>query len=741
MNRTGRFLPWAAIAQLLAILLMCLLGSDRPALSQEKRSKDKPERRLNRSTPKAMFQAADVTEDGFLSGKEAAPFKRFDTDGNGRITKAEFLEGMLKEQKDADSSPESVFKSLDVNEDERLTGTELATVRHLDSNGDGRVTREEFLAGGKKSDSPTANKATKPTEAKPIRALTPWDRKLAVQFDGGKRWAVIIGVNAYREKPLRYCVPDARMLAEALQQRCGYDPTRTVILTDDQKETEQLPTKINIQKQLGTVLRGVGAQDTVLVFFAGHGFSSDGQSFLCPLDFAGSQAKLSGWRLDELRSMLHDCSAAQKLLVLDCCHSGGAVLFGGNAANGANASETFEEAQGLLTFASCRTTQTSLESQVKGHGVFSYSLARGLRGAADFDSNGIVDSDEIYRHLISEVPVAAQEVVAGHKQTPVRIIGQDVVGVFALSRPDGVLEPEPKTGPAKPQVDEPFVNSIGMKMVVLPKQLFAMGSPSEEYLRNEDERLHPVIVAAASHIHAFETTQQQYEKVMGANPSYFSKRGEGAGSVDGLDTARFPVEQLTWHQAKEFCRRLSELPEEKKAGRTYRLPTEAEWEFACRGGTLNAFHTGDLIDATQANIRGDRPYWNAKKGEYLGRTRTVGAYPPNSLGLYDMHGNVAEWCEDWYSATAPSQFFGLTEIKRPSDTLALLEEFLSTPNAKMTSAMNPTGPRTGAARVFRGGSFSSDVNLCRSAARRYQEPDFSYRANGFRVVLTAEKKN
>src|SRR5439155_14541379 len=140
----------------------------------------------------------------------------------------------------------------------------------------------------------------------------------------------------------------------------------------------------------------------------------------------------------------------------------------------------------------------------------------------------------------------------------------------------------------------------------------------------------------------FPVTQAEYQAVMGDNVASFQESGRNRAVVVGMDTGRFPVDQATWHQAVEFCRRLSE----REPGRTYRLPSEAEWEYACRAGTTTAFHFGGTLSSHQANFDGDRPYGNAPRGPFLGRTSAVGSYPPNAFGLHDMHGNLWEWCAD-----------------------------------------------------------------------------------------------
>lgn len=253
-----------------------------------------------------------------------------------------------------------------------------------------------------------------------------------------------------------------------------------------------------------------------------------------------------------------------------------------------------------------------------------------------------------------------------------------------------------------------IANSIGMKLMPIPAGEFLMGAADDEKEASEDEKpRHRVRITRPFYLGAFEVTQEEYERVMGKNPSFFAASGYGRDRVKGLDTRRFPAEQVRWVDAVEFCRKLTNLPAEKKAGRVYRLPTEAEWEYACRAGTTTPFHFGKSLSARQANFNGQHPYGGAEKGPFLVRTTKVGSYPPNAFGLYDMHGNVWEWCADWYGR-------GYYRNSPVDD---------------------PKGPKSGSMRVIRGGEWYGDGRDCRSAFRYADEPTGVFYVMGLRVAM------
>ena len=239
---------------------------------------------------------------------------------------------------------------------------------------------------------------------------------------------------------------------------------------------------------------------------------------------------------------------------------------------------------------------------------------------------------------------------------------------------------------------ETFTNSIGMKFVLIPAGTFMMGSPPNEPERDNDERQHKVTISTPFYLQTTEVTQGQWKRVMGDNPSYFRGCGEDC-----------PVEMVSWSAAQQFIKRLND----KERTARHRLPTEAEWEYACRAGTSTPFYTGNCITTDQANYNGNYPTPQCPKGVFAKRTSRVGSFPHNPWGLYDMHGNVSEWCQDWYDHYVSNE---VTDPKGPPDA----------PPDK--------------SYVLRGGSWNDRARFIRSANRGGLRSMFSTGRSGFRVV-------
>ena len=261
-----------------------------------------------------------------------------------------------------------------------------------------------------------------------------------------------------------------------------------------------------------------------------------------------------------------------------------------------------------------------------------------------------------------------------------------------------------------------FVEDLGklaiLDMVLIPAGSFLMGSPDDELERSESEiPQHPVTVKTFF-MGKYPVTQSQWSAVatmpqvnleLNPDPSHF--KGEDR-----------PVENVSWFEAVEFCDRLSHY-----TGRTYRLPSEAEWEYAVRAGTTTPFHFGETITTDLANYDGTDSsdgswpgsYGRGPKGIYRQETTPVGSFQvANAFGLHDMHGNVWEWCQDhWHSSYEGA----------PKDGSAWID----------------SEAKDDASRLLRGGSWTINPRNCRSACRTYNIPGFRYDGNGFRVVCSA----
>jgi formylglycine-generating enzyme required for sulfatase activity len=275
-----------------------------------------------------------------------------------------------------------------------------------------------------------------------------------------------------------------------------------------------------------------------------------------------------------------------------------------------------------------------------------------------------------------------------------------------------------------------------------------MGSPTTELLRSTNETQHQVTLTHGIYVQTTEVTNQQYRDMaqwaynngyVTATSTYLYDNLDGSilllqylgagwseitfsGGVFSCVNPTHPVKYVNWYGSVAYCdwlslqqglpRAYSHSTYQCNGGNPYtatgyRLPTEAEWEYACRAGTQTPFNTGSCLDAgTEANYRGSLPYTGCPTGPYVGWTVPVGNYPANAFGLYDMHGNVYEWCNDRYGT------YGGT-------------------------VTDPVGPGAGSGRVFRGGIWDYVAQYCRSAFRYYSYPNFALGALGFRPVRSA----
>lgn len=261
-----------------------------------------------------------------------------------------------------------------------------------------------------------------------------------------------------------------------------------------------------------------------------------------------------------------------------------------------------------------------------------------------------------------------------------------------------------------------FTNSLNMEFVHIKPGTFLMGSPDSEKGRENDETQHKVTLKNGFYMQTTEVTKGQWRAFINAtgykseaetkggayvweNSNWVKKEGFYWDNPGFKQTDSHPVTCVSWNDAQKFIEWISQ-----KEKQTYRLPTEAEWEYACRAGTKTPFAFGNCLSSDQANYAGNYPYADCPKGEYRQKTTPHDTFQPNDWGLYDMHGNVWEWCEDWYG---------------------------DYPTGSVT---DPKGASTGEGRVLRGGSWDFFARNCRSADRDRYDPSGRLSNVGFRLV-------
>lgn len=261
---------------------------------------------------------------------------------------------------------------------------------------------------------------------------------------------------------------------------------------------------------------------------------------------------------------------------------------------------------------------------------------------------------------------------------------------------------------------ESKTSSIGLKMLPIPAGTFTMGSPSTEKSRGRDEDQVEVELTEPFLMGETEVTQAQWKAVMKTSTaeqvaSKDGPLGRGANLVDEASATGpdQPMCFVNWADALRFCEQLTELDREAGVideGFKYSLPTEAQWEYACRAGTTTVFAFGDTLTSDQANFFGKMPYGVDEEGEYREKTTVVKTFKPNAWGLYDMHGNLYEWCLDWYGEA-------------------------------LEGGKDPVGPAEGDGYIIRGGTWNRKATSCRSAYRYSSNPTARGYNIGFRVVL------
>ena len=341
----------------------------------------------------------------------------------------------------------------------------------------------------------------------------------------------------------------------------------------------------------------------------------------------------------------------------------------------------------------------TVQLEVKGDRVLEELVELNLT-TGSISLNSTPSKAEVYQENkhIGYTPLQLKDLKPGHYEYELRLegffsktVGLDVIG-DQVSEEHVILEKIKRLEEGRDWI----VPDLGLEMVWLKPGEFTMGSPPGEIGHADDETQYDVEISKGYWLGKYEVTQGEWESRMGSNPSLFK------------NDPRLPVETVSWEDAMAFCTKLTER--ERAAGRLpshleYSLPTEAEWEYACRAGTTGPFHYGSSLDSSMANFDGEHPYGDGRKGVYRRTTIEVGSFIKNAWGLYDMHGNVSEWCLDRYG---------------------------DYPSGNVT---DPVGSNSGSYRVLRGGSWNYNAQYCRSACRSNVAQDSRSEYLGFRLAI------
>ena len=522
-----------------------------------------------------------------------------------------------------------------------------------------------------------------------------------------RKVALVIGNSQYKTGGLANPVNDANSVKTALET-LGFDVTKQVNRDKGQMEDD-------IDAVTGNLNQG----DICFVFYAGHGVSVGQANFLVPIGAELStknHIKRRCVELDYLLGALDESRASMKVVVLDCCRDN---PFRSITRSKTGGMASIEPPNGTIVTFSTAPGKVALD----GAGANSPFTKHLVKTIESEHPRGLTIVD-MFRQT-------ARAVKQETKQRPYmrHDISMDEYFVVQPSNLSTDATPIPKiAGPRKS-----ITNSIGMRFRRIPAGTFMMGSSDSEAGRDKDEFQHEVAITRPFYMRTFEVTRGQFRKFVEATgfKTEAEKDGKGGYGYDeastkfaqdpkyswrstGFDqTDTHPVVNVSWNDAVKFGQWLS-----KKEGKTYRLPTEAQWEYACRAGTSTIYHFGDdpkglakhgnVADGT---LKKKFDGWDTiKSSDGAVFTAAVGNYRPNGFGLYDMHGNVWEWCSDFYG-----------------------ENYYKTSERE-----DPDGSSDGSFRVSRGGCWGDIASLCRSADRSRRSSGYRLDSMGFRLVLVQE---
>ncbi len=554
----------------------------------------------------------------------------------------------------------------------------------------------------------------------------------------GKKYALLVAVDRYEKGSLLPGLPFPRRDIDALERvflDSGYERASVIVMTKERgvQDVDLMPTAEHIRNQLELMLGGVKAGDSVIVALAGHGVMMLAPPADDPNGAARSAASSARWMpawrkrlerfvgFEELYKALAGCKATVKLMMVDACRNELLAQPEGRPGGIAMPPPALPPASVAALF-SCSDKEVSWEDKDLdgGHGVFFHYVIQGLSGKADEERGNKdhkVELDELYSYVKDNV---RSFVAHKHATTQLpRLLGD--IGPVAL------LDLSGRHPASNPLV---ITNSIGANLRLIPAGEFLMGSPDTDKDAEDDEKPpHRVRITRPFYLGMTEVTRGQFRRFVddaGYKTEAESDAKGGSGWNEEANkfeqdpkytwqnpgfeqTDEHPVVNVTWNDAVAFCQWLS-----RKEGKTYRLPTEAEWEYACRAGTTTRYQVGEdpeglavvgnLADGTAHEKFPDWVAIAARDGYVF--TAPVGRFTPNAWGLLDMHGNVWEWCSDWYA----KDYYG------------------------RSAAEDSGGPDPASLRVLRGGGWYPEPRVARSANRNAFVPDLRYVNVGFRLA-------
>ena len=570
-----------------------------------------------------------------------------------------------------------------------------------------------------------------------------------------KDYALFFAVQDYQKmRNLQNPIANARAIAADLEEHYGFTTEVVENPTFDDIERKLNEYKENFAKNPGGLYQSDGQ---LLIYFTGHGLEENNVGYFCPIDADPTRIYRTAVSYEYWRNFIDGIDCKHILVAIDACYSGwfdpswrnkpGSTL--GKRPGELSESEKLLTTHDLYTTRWFMTSATNVESPDDSN--FAYHFREGLKTWGGTD--GILTSSELWtklelsspkphqgrfgkndpessflfvlknrkvdydqEHWLSIQANFSKEVILEHMEKFPDCSHEKVISTLGI----GFLKIPPLVEPNSSNVKKenesypPGFEYLASDMVFISGGEFDMGDQFNEGTDDEKPliRIHyigdpinkdryykkPVhrVKVNSFYLSRYEVTQRQWKDVMGKNPSYFK----------GCDNC--PVEKVSWKDVQKYLKKLN-----AKTGGNFRLPTEAEWEYAAREkGRKVRFGNGkDLADPKEMNFNGSESYKGSYSmtGDYRGKTVPVTSFSPNSLGLYNMSGNVSEWCSDWYNENYYKQFKGKT-------------------------AENPEGPVSGSVRVCRGGSWHFSPLFCRVADRFWLKPDSRHSELGFRIA-------